>query len=199
MKASMKRWWKDTNKGNRITGRDTFASATLFTTCRDFSILCCSLLDTALLFWKLPVLYPSVNSTRNIKRNSGMEHWWNDTGRGKNQSSRGRILALPLCPPQICPEIEEPATNRLSHGTAFDFATIDLTVCKDSIGTAQRIHPPSPYLDLLLSIFLLLTILLSQHMHITLTSCNSYDYQQNFSISCKRCWQKKKLMMMMMK
>ena len=84
---------------------------------------------------------PSENSS--IKMKNGMEHWWNDTDRGETEVFGEKSLALPLCSPQIWPEIEEPATKRLSHVMALNFATIDLTVCEDSIGTAHRTHPAS--------------------------------------------------------
>jgi hypothetical protein len=51
-------------------------------------------------------------------------------GKTEVRGGLGGILALPLCPPKIWTEIEEPATN-LTHGMALDFATIDLTVCKN--------------------------------------------------------------------
>ena len=144
MKASMKRRWKDTDRGNRITRRDIYASATLFTTCKDFSILCCSVLDIALLCLKVTNLCSFVLLKIVVLRRTVV---WNIGGTilagGKNRSSPGGILALPLFPPQIWPEIEELATNRLSHVMAFDFAPLVLTICKDSIGTAQRTHPPS--------------------------------------------------------
>jgi hypothetical protein len=48
-----------------------------------------------------------------------MEQWWNDILQGKPKYSE-KTYPVPLCPPQI-PGLrgERPATNRLSHGTAF--------------------------------------------------------------------------------
>jgi hypothetical protein len=57
-----------------------------------------------------------------------MEHQWNEIDRGK-LTTRRKTCPVPLCPPQISHGLdlgpnpglrgERPATNCLSHGTAF--------------------------------------------------------------------------------
>jgi hypothetical protein len=58
-----------------------------------------------------------------------MEHQWNEIDRGNPTTRKKKPVPVPLCPPQISHGLdlgsnpglrgETPATNRLSHGTAF--------------------------------------------------------------------------------
>jgi hypothetical protein len=54
-----------------------------------------------------------------------MQHQWNETDKGKPKYSGKKPVPVPLCPPQIPRGPTRglrggrPATNRLSHGTAF--------------------------------------------------------------------------------